>query len=391
MSYNFDEIVDRKNTNSIKYDFALERGKPLDVLPLWVADMDFKAPPAVIEALTKAAQHGVFGYTEIKQDYFEAIKRWYQSRFNWDIKESWLVKTPGVVYAISTAIRALTNEEDAIIIQRPVYYPFSDSIIVNQRKLINNPLIYKEGVYYIDFKDFEEKIIENNVKMFIFCSPHNPVGRVWTQQELLRLGDICIKHGVIVVSDEIHADFVYNRNRHFVFTSLKEEYLENTIICTAPSKTFNLAGLQVSNIFIANKDMREKFKQEIKKSGYSQLNTMGLIGCQVAYEQGERWLEDLKDYIEGNLGFIRDFLAERLPQIQLVEPQGTYLVWLDFKGLKCNEEELEDLIANKANLWLSNGVTFGIEGFGFQRVNIACPRSMLERAFLQLEKAINGD
>lgn len=391
MSYNFDEIVDRKNTNSIKYDFALERGKPLDVLPLWVADMDFKAPPAVIEALTKAAQHGVFGYTEIKQDYFEAIKRWYQSRFNWDIKESWLVKTPGVVYAISTAIRALTNEEDAIIIQRPVYYPFSDSIIVNQRKLINNPLIYKEGVYYIDFKDFEEKIIENNVKMFIFCSPHNPVGRVWTQQELLRLGDICIKHGVIVVSDEIHADFVYNRNRHFVFTSLKEEYLENTIICTAPSKTFNLAGLQVSNIFIANKDMREKFKQEIKKSGYSQLNTMGLIGCQVAYEQGERWLEDLKDYIEGNLGFIRDFLAERLPQIQLVEPQGTYLVWLDFKGLKCNEEELEDLIANKANLWLSNGVTFGIEGFGFQRVNIACPRSMLERAFLQLEKAINED
>lgn len=391
MSYNFDEIVDRKNTNSIKYDFALERGKPLDVLPLWVADMDFKAPPAVIEALTKAAQHGVFGYTEIKQDYFKAIKRWYQSRFNWDIKESWLVKTPGVVYAISTAIRALTNEEDAIIIQRPVYYPFSDSIIVNQRKLINNPLIYKEGVYYIDFKDFEEKIIENNVKMFIFCSPHNPVGRVWTQQELLRLGDICIKHGVIVVSDEVHADFVYNRNRHFVFTSLKEEYLENTIICTAPSKTFNLAGLQVSNIFIANKDMREKFKQEIKKSGYSQLNTMGLIGCQVAYEQGERWLEDLKDYIEGNLGFIRDFLAERLPQIQLVEPQGTYLVWLDFKGLKCNEEELEDLIANKANLWLSNGVTFGIEGFGFQRVNIACPRSMLERAFFQLEKAINGD
>lgn len=389
MSYNFDEVIDRKGTNSLKYDFAAERGKPADILPLWVADMDFRTPPAVIEALVKSAQHGIFGYSDNKQGYFEAIYNWYKNRFNWKIEQSWLVKTPGVVYAIAAAIRALTDKGDAIVIQQPVYYPFSETILANKRKLINNSLVYKNGTYKIDFDDFEAKIIKHGVKLFILCSPHNPVGRVWTREELVRLGDICIKHNVVVVSDEIHADFIYKGNEHCIFASIKPEYLNNAIICTAPSKTFNLAGLQVSNIFIANKEIRRKFKEEINRTGYSQLNTMGLIACQTAYEHGARWLDELKEYLEGNLDFIRSFLTERLPQIRLVEPQGTYLVWLDFQALNFNEKEIEDLIVNRANLWLDSGTMFGSDGKGFERINIACPRATLEKAFLQLEKAIH--
>ncbi|WP_341877945.1 MalY/PatB family protein [Defluviitalea saccharophila] len=390
MTYNFDEIIDRKNTNSIKYDFAAERGKPEDILPLWVADMDFRTPSPVIEALVKAAQHGIFGYSDTKEEYFWSVYNWYNTRFNWSVKREWLVKTPGVVYGIATAIRALTDEGDAVMIQQPVYYPFSDLILANQRKLINNPLIYKNGKYYMDFEDFEEKIIKHKVKIFILCSPHNPVGRVWTNEELTRVGDLCIKHNVMVISDEIHGDFTYKGIKHFVFADLKPEYLNNSIICTAPSKTFNLAGLQVSNIFIPNRDIRRKFKEEMKRTGYSQLNTLGLVACQAAYEHGAPWLEELKEYLEGNLEFIRNFLAERLPQIKIVEPEGTYLVWLDCRALNLSEEELEDLIVNKAKLWLDGGTMFGREGEGFQRINIACPRVILEKAFLQLEEGIKS-
>lgn len=391
MSYNFDQIVDRNGTNSIKYDFTVEKGKPAGALPLWVADMDFITAPAVTEALTKAVQHGIFGYSDSKSGYFESIHHWYQSRFNWTVEQEWLVKTPGVVYAIATAVRALTKEGDTVLIQQPVYYPFSDTILANHRKLINSALVYENGKYQIDFEDFEEKIVSNEVKLIILCSPHNPVGRVWKREELVRLGDICVKHGVIVVSDEIHADFTYQGYQHTIFSSVKPEYLDNTILCTAPSKTFNLAGLQVSNIFIANKEIRRKFRKEIQKSGYSQLNAMGLIACQAAYENGAHWLDELKVYLEENLNFIRNFLEEHLPQIKLVEPEGTYLVWLDFQEMKLTEEELEDLIVNKAKLWLDKGTMFGIEGKGFQRINIACPRALLERAFLQLEKAIIND
>jgi cystathionine beta-lyase len=389
MRYNFDEVINRKGTNSIKYDFAVERGKPVDVLPLWVADMDFRTPPAVIDALVKVSQHGIFGYSESKHDYFQAVSNWFKTRFDWETDSTWLVKTPGVVYAIATAIRALTNQGEAVIIQQPVYYPFSSTILTNKRKLINNALVYINGSYYIDFEDFEQKIIEHNVKLFILCSPHNPIGRVWTKDELIRLGDICVRHGVIVISDEIHADFTYEGSQHFVFGKLKPEFLNNTIICTAPSKTFNLAGLQVSNIFIANKSIRNIFQKEMYSAGYSQLNTMGLVACQAVYEHGAEWLDELKIYLAGNLQFIRGFLSERLPQIKLIEPQGTYLIWLDFQELKLSDEQLEDLIVNRAKLWLDAGTMFGSEGSGFQRINIACPRSILEQALNQLEQAIN--
>lgn len=385
----FDELIDRTNTNSLKYDFALERGKPKDILPLWVADMDFKAPSAVLDVLTSASNHGIFGYSETKADYFNTLHHWFHTYFNWSIEDSWLVKTPGVVYAICTAIRSLTQKGDAVMIQQPVYYPFAESITANERLLINNALVYKDGKYVMDLQDFEAKIIQHKVKLFILCSPHNPVGRVWTKEELIELGNICLKHGVLIISDEIHADFVYDGYTHHILANLKPEFLDITITCTAPSKTFNLAGLQVSNIFIPNESIRTAFQKEIVRTGYSQLNTMGLLACKAAYEHGREWLDDLKTYLAQNLDFVRTFLQERLPQIKLVQPQGTYLIWLDCRALNMTEEALDQLIVQKAGLWLDTGSMFGHEGEGFQRMNIACPRATLEKALHQLECAIN--
>lgn len=389
MSYNFDEIVDRKNTGSIKYDFAAERGMPEDVLPLWVADMDFKAPQPVIDALVKASAHGIYGYSDVKGDYFDTLHTWFSTRFGWEAEASWLVKTPGVVCAIATAVRGLTEKGDAVLIQRPVYYPFTRCIEVNDRQLVNNPLIYKNGRYSIDFEDFEQKIIDNDVKLFILCSPHNPVGRVWTKEELTRMGDICLAHNVTVVSDEIHADFVYEGQAHTIFASIKPEFADISLICTAPSKTFNLAGLQASNIFIPNRTLRHAFKAEMERSGFSQAGLMGLVACQAAYAHGAEWLAALRQYLASNLSYIRDFLQENLPQVKLIEPEGTYLVWLDFNELGLSEEALEDLIVNKARLWLDRGAMFGPEGEGFERFNIACPKATLEKAFTQLKAAID--
>lgn len=388
MIYKFDETIDRRGTNCLKYDFAVERGKPHDVLPLWVADMDFQTCPPALQALEKSVQHGIFGYSECKDNYFEAVRDWYRQNFGWNVQNEWLVKTPGVVFAICAAIRALTKEGEAVLIQRPVYYPFFESILNNDRKLVNSPLVYDNGKYSIDFQDIEEKIIQNQVKLFILCSPHNPVGRVWTKEELTRIGDICVKHDVRIVADEIHADFVYEGYRHCVFALLKSEYSERTITCTAPSKTFNIAGLQVSNIFIQNPKIRALFQKEVAKTGYSQLNSVGIAVCQAAYEGGRQWLEELKQYLAGNLDFLRRFLNEKLPMVKLIEPQGTYLVWLDFRELGLSGRELEDLIVQQAGLWLDRGTLFGPEGKGFERINIACPRKNLENACLRLERSI---
>lgn len=388
MKYNFDEIIDRRNTNSLKFDFARERGMPEDVLPLWVADMDFKTPVEVTEALIKAAGHSIFGYTDVKEGYFNAVRNWFSKGFGFAPEPHHLVKTPSVVFAISMAVRAFTKKGDAVLIQRPVYYPFTEIINVNERKLVNNPLVYKDGRYCIDFNDFENKIRENNVKLFILCSPHNPVGRVWTKEELIEIGNICIKHGCLIVSDEIHCDFIHNGYKHHIFSTLKPEFLNNSIICTAPSKTFNLAGLQVSNIFIADSMLNEKFRNEINKTGYSQHNTMGLAACQSAYEHGADWLLQLKEYLAGNLSYIRESLKERLPDIKLVEPEGTYLAWLDCTSLGFTQDELDDMVVHKAKLWLDKGTMFGMEGTGFQRVNMACPRKVLEEAVNRLEKGI---
>ena len=388
MKYDFSQVIERNNTLSIKYDFAKERKKASGLLSLWVADMDFPVAQEIKDALIERCNHGIFGYSEVKTPYYEVIAKWYQEKFNWSTKKQWLVKTPGVVAAIANAIRAFTNIGDAVLIQKPVYYPFFLTIEDNQRKVVNNSLVYKNGRYEMDFVDFEEKIISHKVKLFVLCSPHNPVGRVWNKEELLKLGDICLKHKVIVVADEIHADFVYQGHQHQVFANLKTDYQEITVTCTAPSKTFNIAGLQVSNIFIANENLRKKFKQELKKTANADINVMGLIACQAAYSQGEDWLRQVKIYIAENLEYVKTFLRDNLPQVKLVEPEGTYLLWLDFRELNLTEEELEDLIINKAKLWLDGGTMFGTEGVGFQRINIACPQKILIQAFTQLKEAL---
>lgn len=386
--YNFDTYVERRGSNSLKYDFAVERNMPEDVLPLWVADMDFKTATPILEALNKAIEHGIFGYNEAKTSYFNAIEKWYKKFFDVSLKEEWLLKTPGVVFALAMAVKAFTDEGDAVIIQEPVYYPFSEVIKANKRKIVNNELILKNGRYEIDFENFEKLIEENNVKLFLLCNPHNPVGRVWTADELIRLGDICLKHKVMVVSDEIHNDFVMKNFKHRVFFSLKPEFEDISVICTAPSKTFNLAGLQISNIFIPNKVNRAKFKKEINASGYSQLNSLGLIACQAAYEHGEEWLTQLKEYLAENLTFTREYLKENLPKVRLIEPEATYLIWLDMRELG-TADEVDNKIVNEAKLWLDRGEMFGAAGAGFQRINLACPRATLKEALDRLKATFN--
>ena len=386
---NFDHPVERRGTHSLKYDFAEERGRKKDILPLWVADMDFKTSSFVQEALIRQAEHGIYGYTESDQEYYDAVSSWMERRHGWKIDKEWITKTPGIVFALAMAVKAYTEPGDYVLIQDPVYYPFREVIESNDRKVAANILIRKEdGSYEIDFEDFERQIVEKGVKLFLFCSPHNPVSRVWTREEVERLGDICLKHQVIIVSDEIHADFVFE-GKHQVLVDLKEEYKDITVTCTSPGKTFNLAGLQISNIWISNPELRARFRAEVTAAGYSQVNLMGLVACQAAYETGEEWLKELKIYLEGNLDYVRTFLKENLPEIKLTEPEGTYLLWLDFKSLGMKEEQLKDLVENKAKLWLDSGAMFGPDGEGFERINIACPREILKQALTQLAESVH--
>lgn len=389
MPVDFDTVPNRRGTNCFKYDFAREMGMPEDVLPLWVADMDFPTAPAVLERLHALAEHGIFGYTGVKDAYFSAVHNWYAQRFSWETQRSWLVTTPGVVFAIAIAIRAFTQKGDAILIQQPVYYPFANKVTENDRQLVVNPLVLKNGRYEMDFADMERKIVDYHVKMLLLCSPHNPVGRVWTKEELLRVGEICQKHGVLVVSDEIHADFTYAGHTHRVFASVKSEFADFTITCTAPSKTFNLAGLQNSNIFIPNRQLRHAYKKELSACGCGGTNCMGMAACQAAYEAGEDWLEQLKQYLAGNLAYVRQFLREKLPDIALIEPEGTYLVWLDLRKLGLTEQQQRQLIVQDAKLWLDTGTLFGQGGEGFERINIACPRTTIEQAMQRLEHAVH--
>lgn len=387
---NFDTIIDRRNTNSLKYDFAKERKRPEDVLPLWVADMDFQVAEPILEAMKQTLSHGIFGYSEAKEDYFHSVHKWVQKHYGWDTKADWLIKTPGIVYAIAMAIQGLTKEGDAVLIQQPVYYPFSETVVDNHRKLVNNQLVYENGKYHIDYEDFERKIVENNVKLFLLCNPHNPVGRVWTKEELTKLTNICLAHNVIILSDEIHADFVYKGYHHTNLATLSKEVEQNVIVCTSPTKTFNIAGLQISNIFIPNEEIRKKFKHAVDASGYSQVNTFGLVACKAAYDKGEEWLAELKEYLQGNLEFLRDFFKKELPQLDLIEPEGTYLIWFDCSRLNLTAKGLEDLIVNRSKLWLDRGGMFGKETVQFQRINIACPRATLKQALEQLKKGIES-
>ena len=380
----FDTVIDRKGTRSLKYDFAVKRGKPKDVLPLWVADMDFQTSSYITEALEDMVKHGVFGYSESEEHYFGAVQNWMERHYNWHVKESWMTKTPGIVFALAMAVKAYTQENDAVLIQPPVYYPFKEVVEDNHRRLVNNTLVLGgDGTYTIDYEDFEKKVIEENVKLFILCNPHNPVGRVWTKEELERLGDICLKHGVFVVSDEIHADFVFER-KHTVFSEVKEAYRDISMICTSPSKTFNIAGLQISNIFISNPEKATAFRRQVAAAGYSQVGLPGLVACEAAYRHGDEWLEGVLAYIKANAEFTRAYLQEHLPRVKMTKLEGTYLVWLDFRDYGLTDKELDEKILNQAGLWLDSGAVFGKCGEGFQRINIACPRKTLQQALDRL-------
>lgn len=384
----FDRVVNRKNTMCLKYDFAREYGMPEDVLPLWVADMDFKTSSHVEDALANWAGKGIFGYSDTKISYFYAVRDWMRNHHDFEIREEWLIKTPGVVFALATAVRAYTNPGDAVLLQYPVYHPFSKVIQDNGRKVVSSDLVYGEdGSYHIDFRDFEEKLVTSKAKLFFLCSPHNPVGRVWTREELLQLGDLCIKYGVVVVSDEIHQDFVF-KGKHSVFAGLREEHLKLSITCTSPSKTFNLAGMQLSNIFIPDEELRKKFLRQLDVAGISHVGIMGIVACEAAYRYGEEWYRAMLSYVRKNIETTRKFVGEELPGVRMADLEGTYLAWLDFNGTGLDAQELNQRMIHRAKLWLNEGKIFGEGGQGFERINIACPRSVLIEALHRIKKAL---
>lgn len=384
MNYDFDTVTDRKNTNAIKYDLAKKRGKPEDAVSLWIADMDFPTAPCIQKAVAEKAAHGIWGYSRPDNRYYDALKKWYKERHNFEVQNEWVVNTPGVCFALATAVKAFTKEGESVLIQKPVYYPFFNIINSLQRKVVNSSLILKNNHYEIDFDDFERKIVQENVKMFILCSPHNPGGRVWTKQELQKISEICLAHNVLVVSDEIHSDITFGSNVHTVYGSLSEQALKNSIICTAPSKSFNLAGLQFSNIFIADEKLRKAFSEELDKTGYDEPSVFGIVAATAAYSEGADWFNSVKSYIWENILFAKKYIEENAPQIKVLVPEGTYLLWVDFSKTGLSDSEINDRVLNKAKVWLDSGSMFGKEGEKFQRINCATPRIILEDALKRI-------
>lgn len=387
--YDFDKYIDRTKTTSIKHAFKEEYHVPADVIPLWVADMDFRSPDEVCQAVEEAGHFGIFGYSSPKEDYYHAVINWLTRRHNWTPKEDWLICTPGVVCAISIAVKALTAPGDAVMIMQPVYHPFKNAVVRNERTLVENPLLLGEDHrFYMDFEKIEAQFAKEKVKLLILCTPLNPGGRVWTKEELERLIDLCLKYQVKVIADEIHHDFVFPGHKHTEFAPLNKDMQENCIICTAPSKTFNIAGLGLSNIFIPNKELRTAFQKELDCTGLDIVNLVSMEACKAAYSHGEDWLEQLLVYIKQNSDYVQNFLAENLPQITMMPLDGTYLAWLDFSGLQMSQEALNDFLLNKAKIWLNSGDIFGMGGEGHMRLNIGCPRSVLERAMEQLNISV---
>ena len=384
MQYDFDTPIDRTHTWSIKHDFKKENGKADDILPLWVADMDFRSPDSVVEALKKAVDHGIFGYSRADESYFDAVAAWYQKRHHLTLQPEWMTCTPGIVFALSIAVRAFTQEGDAVLIQPPVYHPFSRAILRNKRTLVENPLVLKDGHYEMDLEELEQKVLDEHVKLMILCNPHNPVGRVWTREELTALADICLRHHVYVISDEIHGDFVWQGHEQTPYASISEEACLHSMMCTAPSKTFNLAGMATSNLFIPDPEMRRKFRSELLDVGQENMNRLGLFACR---EGGGEWLDQLIGYLAGNLALVRDFCKNRVPQIQLVEPEGTYLAWLDCRELGMTDDELMAFFSNEAKVWLDPGTHSGEQGSGFMRFNLGSSRSVIAQALDQIEAA----
>jgi len=400
MRYNFDGEISRRGTSAVKWEFIQEGQDllhwertdeffgPNRILPMWVADMDFRSPEPVVTALVARAEHGIYGYTEKSDGYYQSVVGWMMRRHGWRVAPEWICTTPGVVPALNMLVRTFLSPGEKVLIQRPVYYPFFSAIENNGGEIVSNSLILDNGRYGMDFDDLEVKAQDPKVKMAILCSPHNPVGRVWTREDLSRFGEICLRNNILVVSDEIHGDLIYKGYAFTPFASISEDIAQNAVICTAPSKTFNLAGLQTSNIIIPNADLRAQFEETLQSNGLFGISVLGIVATEAAYNHGEEWLEQLLDYLEGNLRYLDQYVRDNIPQISVIPPEGTYLVWLDCHRLGLGKWDLKRLMLNEARVYLDEGFIFGPEGEGFERINIACPRSILAEALERIRDAI---
>jgi len=386
--HDFERVINRENTSSVKWGLTKELFGVSDVLPMWVADMDFQPPIEVIQALQKRLEHGIFGYTYLAETTSAAIKHWLEHRHNWKIEHDWILYDTGVVPSIATAIKAFTNHGDKVMLQAPVYAPFFEMIKVNDREIVNSPLQLVNNRYEIDFVDFEDKLKEG-VKLFLLCSPHNPGGRVWSDEELRKIGDLCYQYNCLILSDEIHSDLVYQPNCHLPIVSLDDKYKEIVITCIAPTKTFNIAGLQASSVIIPNKALRHAFTKVQRQQGFFSLSTFGIIGMETAYNRGEAWLNELLAYLSENIRVAIAFIQEHVPGVTVMNPDGTYLLWLDCRGLQLSDTELKEALLNKGKLALEPGTKYGQEGEGFVRMNIACPRELLLDGLERLKKAFS--
>ena len=376
MKYNFDELISRRGTNSYKWDSAADAG----VLPLWVADMDFRTAPAITEALARRVAHGIFGYTRVPEAYYNAVTGWFARRHGWHFKKEWMIYTSGVVPAISAIIKALARPGDKVLVQTPVYNCFFSSIRNNGCEAACSPLLRTGDTYRMDFDDLERKAADPAVKLMLLCNPHNPAGRVWTREELTRLGEICLRHDVTVVADEIHCELVFPEYTYTPFASISEEFQRRSVTCVSPSKAFNIAGLQIANIVAADDGMRERIDRAININEVCDVNPFGVEATIAAYNEGEEWLTQLIGYLKGNYEFMKDYCAKHLPDFPTAKLEGTYLVWMDCSVLHIPSEELERQLVEQARLWLNAGAMYRSPKEGFMRWNIACPRQRLAEA-----------
>lgn len=385
MKYNFDKITEREDTNSVKYDLRKEYFGKEDVLPMWVADMDFETPEFIRKAIIKRAEHPIYGYTVRKDSFFRSIISWMERRHDWKVEKDWISFSPGIVPALNICVLGFTEPKDKILIQPPVYYPFFRAVKDHDRTLIENVLANEEGQYRIDFDDFEKKAQE--AKVFILCHPHNPVGRLWNYQELSRIVEICKKNNVIIFSDEIHSDLILTDNKHIPLLNIPGAK-EITVSMYAPSKTFNLAGLSTSFLIIPDKNLKFKYDRTIDNLHMGMGNIFGNVALEAAYNEGEEWLLQVLEYIRNNINYLADFLKNRIPEIKPIIPEATYLVWLDCRSLNLSDDELKNFIINKAGLGLNHGPVFGKGGEGFQRINVATPVELLQKGLIKLEEAV---
>lgn len=372
MKYDFDKTIDRRATNSYKWDSA-----PEGVLPMWVADMDFRTAPAIIDALQKRVAHGIFGYTRVPDAYYDAVTSWFSRRHGWDIDREWIIYTSGVVPAVSAVIKALTVPGDKVIVQTPVYNCFFSSIRNNGCEIVSNPLRRTADTYEMDFDALERCAADPRAKVMLLCNPHNPAGRVWTPDELTRLGNICLRNGVTVVSDEIHCELVYQGFKYTPFASLSDAFLHRSVTCVSPSKAFNIAGLQIANIVAFDNDLRSRIDKAININEVCDVNPFGVAATIAAYNEGEEWLNQLVDYLHGNYEAMVEFCRRELPEFPITRLEGTYLVWMDCSSLGMPSDALEHALLDDARLWLNAGTMYGAEGEGYMRWNIACPRSVM--------------